>query len=52
MENERFLTALSAVTLRGLIKEANVKGIRREDIVTIMKENEAFFLLYYKQENK
>lgn len=51
MENTgQRLTALSAPTLRDLIIKANDKGIKKEDIVNVLKENEAFILLYYKYE--
>lgn len=36
------------MTLRGLIQKANESGVRRDDVVAVMKENEAFMLLYYK----
>lgn len=49
MKNTRQrLTALSAPTLRDLIRRANDVGIARECVVTVMKENEAFIMLFYK----
>lgn len=37
------------MTLRSLIEKANEKGISKDDIVTVVKENESFILLYYKE---
>lgn len=42
------LTAISSMTLRNLINKVNELGVQKEDIVRIVKENETFFLLYYK----
>lgn len=49
MENKgQKLTALSSMTLRGLIQKANEEAIARKDIVSVLKENESFILLYCK----
>lgn len=42
-----YLTALPATTIRDLIDQVNSADIQKEDIVTILKENETFILLYY-----
>lgn len=42
------LTALSSMTLRGLIQKANEEGLARENIVSVLKENESFIMLYCK----
>lgn len=48
MKNTKsYITALYATTIRDLIRKANEMGITKNDIVYIMKENEAFILLYY-----
>lgn len=45
--NEQKLTALSSMTLRGLVQKVNEKGITHKDVVSVMKESENFILLYY-----
>lgn len=45
---EKQLTAINSFTLRNLIDKVNELGIQKEDIVNIIKENETFLLLYYK----
>lgn len=46
MDNKTMM-AISASSLRVLIKAANDEGIQREDIVTLTKENNEFVLVYY-----
>lgn len=46
---KQYLTAISAMTLRDLIKTANAYGIVREQVVQIMKEGETFLLMYYRE---
>jgi len=46
------MAALSSMTLRSLISRANELGIRHEDVVSVVRESEAFILLYYKNEGK
>jgi len=48
MKNTQVLAALHSPTLRELIGRANREGIAREDIAGVLRENEAFILLYYK----
>lgn len=49
MKNTRQkLTALSTMSLRDLVDKINERGILKENIVSIMKENDAFILFYYK----
>lgn len=49
MENKgQRLAALSSMTLRGLIQKANDEHVVKDDVVTVLRENEVFVLLYYK----
>ena len=43
----QILTALAAPTIRELVAIANKYGIKREDIVTIIKENGQYILVHY-----
>lgn len=42
------LTVLQAGSLRKLIEQANERHILKDDIVQVIKNEETFFLLYYK----
>ena len=42
------MTALTATTIRGIVNSANEVGIKREDIVSLLKENGQFVLVYFK----
>lgn len=42
------MTALIATTIRGIVNSANEIGIKREDIVSLLKENGQFVLVYFK----
>ena len=42
------MTALTATTIRGIVNSANEVGIKREDIVSLLKENGQFVLIYFK----
>jgi hypothetical protein len=42
------MTALTATTIRGIVNGANEVGIKREDIVSLLKENGQFVLVYFK----
>jgi hypothetical protein len=42
------MTALYSTTLRGIVKDANEEGVKREDVVTLLKENGQFVLIYFK----
>lgn len=42
------LTALHAETLSTLVAKANTLGIQKEDVVTVMKLDDLFVLLYYR----
>lgn len=44
----QIMTALTATTIRGIVNSANEIGIKREDIVSLLKENGQFVLVYFK----
>ena len=44
----QIMTAIAANTIREITRAANEEGIRREDIVSLLKENGQFVLVYYK----
>ena len=47
-EVHQIMTALTDTTLRGIVRSANEKGIKREDIVSLLKENGQFVLIYFR----
>ena len=47
-EINQVMTALYNTTLRGIVKNANEEGVKREDVVTLLKENGQFVLIYFK----
>ena len=44
----QIMSALTATTIRGIVNSANEVGIKREDIVSLLKENGQFVLVYFK----
>lgn len=42
------MTAMTNDTIRGIVKAANEEGIKREDIVSLLKENGQFVLVYFR----
>lgn len=42
------MTTLAANTIREIVRTANEEGIKRDDIVSLLKENGQFVLVYYK----
>lgn len=44
----QIMTAIAANTIREITRAANEDGIKREDIVSLLKENGQFVLVYYK----
>jgi hypothetical protein len=48
-DTHKYLCAITASTIRDLLKKANDKCIQHEDVVTILKETDWFLLIYYKQ---
>ena len=47
-ETYQVMTALTDTTIRGIVRSANEEGIKREDIVSLLKENGQFVLVYFK----
>lgn len=42
------MSVLFAPTARHLVNESNRLGIKKEDIVTILRDGEQYVLIYYK----
>lgn len=42
------MTAMAANTIREIVRTANEEGIKKENIVSLLKENGQFVLVYYK----
>lgn len=47
-EVHQIMTAITDTTIRGIVKAANELRIKREDIVSLFKENGQFVLIYFK----
>ena len=47
-EIHQIMTAIVADTIREIVRVSNEEGIKREDIVSLLKENGQFVLVYYK----
>ena len=47
-EVRQVMTAMTNDTIRGIVKAANEEGIKREDIVSLLKENGQFVLVYFR----
>ena len=47
-EVHQIMTALTDTTLRGIVRSANEERIKREDIVSLLKENGQFVLIYFR----
>ena len=47
-EVHQIMCAIYSVTLRGIVNASNELGIKREDIVSLLKENGQFVLVYFK----
>ena len=48
LEVHKVMTALTDTTIRGIVRLANEEGIKREDIVSLLKENGQFVLIYFR----
>ena len=48
LEVHQIMTALTDTTLRGIVRSANEEGIKRGDIVSLLKENGQFVLIYFR----
>ena len=42
------MTAMAANTIREIVRTANEEGVKRENIVSLLKEDGQFVLVYYK----
>ena len=42
------MTALTDTTIRGIVRSVNEEGIKKEDIVSLLKENGQFVLIYFR----
>lgn len=47
-EVHQVMAALTDTTIRGIVRSANEEGIKREDIVSLLKENGQFVLIYFR----
>ena len=47
-EVHQVMTALTDTTIRGIVRSANEEGIKRDDIVFLLKENGQFVLIYFR----
>lgn len=47
-DSSQTMVAIINNTIRGIVKDANELGIKREDIVSLLKENGQFVLVYFK----
>ena len=47
-EVHQVMTALTDTTIRGIVRSANKEGIKRENIVSLLKENSQFVLIYFR----
>ena len=46
-ETSKIMTAIAAPTIRELVTISNKYSIKREDVVTIIKDNGQFVLIHY-----
>lgn len=44
----KVLNSIPGNTLREVLKEANLRNIEKDDIVSILRDNGQFWLVYYK----
>mgnify|MGYP003488902388 CR=1 FL=1 len=47
-KDTQIMTAITNTTIRGIVNNANEIGIKRENIVSLLKENGQFVLVYFK----
>ena len=45
---QKIMTVFVATTIREIVKNVNEEGIKKEDIVSLFKDNGQFILIYYK----
>lgn len=46
-EKEERMTALYGNNIREIVYKANDRGIKKEDVISLMKEDGQFILVYY-----
>lgn len=46
--SHQIITAFAGNTLREIVNTANEEGIKREDIVSLLRDNGQFWLVYFK----
>lgn len=46
--SHQIMTAFTGNTLREIVNTANEEGIKREDIVSLLRDNGQFWLVYFK----
>ena len=47
LEVPKIMTAIATLTIRELVNIANKYGIKREDVITIVKDNGQYVLIHY-----
>lgn len=47
LEVPKIMTAIAALTIRELVNIANEYSIKREDVITIVKDNGQYVLIHY-----
>ena len=47
-EIHQIMTAMTSDTVRGIVRAANEEGIKREDIVSLVRESNQFVLVYFR----
>lgn len=47
-KDTQIMTAITNTTIRGIVNNANEIGIKRGNIVSLLKENGQFVLVYFK----
>lgn len=47
-EIHQIMAVLTDTTIRGIVRSANEEGIKRENIVSLLKENGQFVLIYFR----
>lgn len=48
VNKEPTMTAFGELSIRDVVSRVNEEGIKREDIVSLMKDNGQYILVYYK----
>ena len=47
-EVHQVMTVLTDTTIRGIVRSVNEERIKKEDIVSLLKENGQFVLIYFR----